>query len=273
LMVTADRIEAAITPRTRLVIPVHFAGAPFDQDAIYAVADGHRIPVLEDTAHVLGARYKGRLVGKDRDAIFSLQAIKNVTAAEGGLLVTNDDELAARVRRLRFHGLGVDAYDRSNQGRRPQAQVQEPGYKYNLPDICAALAVSQLQRLSGINAKRAIIANFYHQALQDVPQVQPLHLPEWSHEHAWHLFVIRIADSAKVNRDEFIEAMKARHIGCGIHFMAIHQQSYYRHFLADNLPRLPNTEWNSTRICSLPLFPDMTLDDAQRVVDAIKSIV
>jgi len=156
--------------------------------------------------------------------------------------------------------------------------VIEPGFKYNLPDMCAALAVSQLQRLSGINAKRAELAAYYREQLQTVP-VQPLTIPAWSHRHSWHLFVVRIEPTAAIDRDRFIERMKENGIGCGIHFRAIHQQKYYRQQKDGRehpqqlLHDLRNTEWNSARICSLPLFPDMTLRDVDRVVAAIRSIL
>ncbi|MCL2524192.1 MAG: aminotransferase class I/II-fold pyridoxal phosphate-dependent enzyme [Betaproteobacteria bacterium] len=268
LMTTADAIERAITPRTRLIIPVHFAGAPLDLDPIRALAAARGIALLEDTAHALGAHYKSIPVGRGADSIFSLQAIKNVTAAEGGVLVTDDDELAAKLRRLRFHGLGVDAYDRATQGRNPQAEVIEPGFKYNLPDMCSALALSQLARLDRINARRAELAARYHELLRDLPQVQPLLAPTWPHRHAWHLFVVRVPE-----RDTFIEAMKAQGIGCGIHFRAVHQQKYYRELNAGAQPPLPNTEWNSARICSLPLFPDMSDADIERVVHAMRTVL
>ncbi len=273
LMVTAASVERAITPRTRLIVPVHFAGATLDLNPIYTLAARHKIGVLEDAAHALGAEYKGRPIGSHGDAIFSLQAIKNITAAEGGVFVTDDSELATRMRQMRFHGLGVDAYDRTTQSRRPQTEVQEPGFKYNLPDMCAALALSQLQRLEMINGKRREIAEFYLQTLRDIPQVTPLQTPHWPHTHAWHLFVIRLNKSAKVSRDQFIEAMKAQQIGCGIHFLAVHHQKYYRLMRGNKPLHLPDTEWNSERICSIPLFPDMTLGDAERVISAIRSIV
>ncbi|MDR1995374.1 aminotransferase class I/II-fold pyridoxal phosphate-dependent enzyme [Azonexus sp.] len=272
LMATADAIERAITPRTKLIIPVHFAGAPLDLDPIRALAAARGIALLEDTAHALGTQYKSIPVGRGADSIFSLQAIKNVTAAEGGVLVTDDDELAAKLRRLRFHGLGVDAYDRATQGRNPQAEVIEPGFKYNLPDMCSALALSQLARLDRINARRAELAAHYHELLRDLPQVQPLIAPAWPHKHSWHLFVVRVPE-----RDTFIEAMKAQGIGCGIHFRAVHQQKYYRELHAKSgapLPlALPNTEWNSARICSLPLFPDMADTDAERVVHTMRTVL
>jgi len=273
LMVTAEEIEQAVTPKTRLVIPVHFAGAPLDLDPIRAVAEKHGIAMVEDTAHALGTEYKGTPVGATGDGIFSLQAIKNVTAAEGGVFVTGDAALAERMRRLRFHGLGVDAWDRDTQGRRPQAEVQEPGFKYNPPDLCSALALSQLNRLEQINARRAHIASLYNDAFRDIPEVLPLSPPGWPHTHAWHLYVIRLTEGTRLTRDDFIEAMKARQIGCGIHFQAIHRQKYYRETNATGHARLANTEWNTERICSLPLFPDMREDDAARVIDAIKSIL
>lgn len=273
LMVTADTIEKAITARTRLIVPVHFAGAPLDLDPIYEVAARHNIDIVEDAAHALGTTYKGRPVGSRGDAIFSLQAIKNVTAAEGGVFVTGDAELAARMKRLRFHGLGVDAFDRDTHGRSPQAEVLEPGFKYNLPDVCAAIAVSQLARLDEINASRAAIANFYAEAFADMPEVAPLVRPAWSHGHAWHLFIIRLNERSGVSRDRFLELMKQRQIGCGIHFLAVHRQKYYREVQSNMSLALPDTEWNSARLCSIPLFPDMSMQDAERVVATIKSVL
>ena len=272
LMVDAAAVEAAITPRTKLIIPVHYAGAPLDMDPLRALAQQRGIPLLEDAAHSLGTLYKGRPVGSSGDAVFSLQAIKNVTSAEGGVFVTNDDELAERVRQLKFHGLGVDAFDREQQGRSPQAEVLQPGFKYNLPDMCAALALSQLQRLDEINARRREIAEFYRDAFASVDEIAPLALPAWEHRHAWHLFVVRVLDNPRYNRDDFLVEMKKHNIGCGLHFRAVHSQKFYREQGGDKL-QLPNTDWNSDRICSIPLFPHMTIDDAQRVVTVIKQVL
>lgn len=272
LMTDAAMMAAAITSRTKLIIPVHFAGAPLDLDPIRALAARHKIDLLEDTAHALGTLYKNTPVGRGADSIFSLQAIKNVTAAEGGVLVTDDEALATRIRRLRFHGLGVDAYDRESQGRNPQAEVIEPGFKYNLPDLCSALALSQLSRLPQINARRTELAAHYSHLLQDVARVQPLLPPLWPHRHAWHLFVVRIDGDAGA-RNRFIEKMKERKIACGIHFRAVHEQKYYRDKNYSQSAQLPNTEWNSARICSLPLFPDMTHADVERVVATMHAVL
>ncbi len=270
LMVTPEAIEAAITPRTRAIIPVHFAGAPADLDGIRAVAERHNIPVIEDAAHAAGCYYKGRHVGHDQTAIFSFHAIKNVTCAEGGIIVTNDDELASRIRTLKFHGLGVDAFDRETLGRKPQAEVITPGFKYNLTDIQAAIALNQLSKLPQINARREAIAQRYLEELADTPFL-PLAIPEWPHQHAWHLFVLRVDEQrCGLNRDQFMQQMKERNIGTGMHFRAVHTQKYYRE--RDPQLQLPATEWNSDRICSIPLFPDMTDDDCSRVITAIHEI-
>ncbi|RMM98885.1 UDP-4-amino-4-deoxy-L-arabinose--oxoglutarate aminotransferase, partial [Pseudomonas savastanoi pv. glycinea] len=161
LMSSAALIEQAITPRTKAIVPVHYAGAAFDLDPLYALADRHGITVIEDAAHATGTAYKGRPIGNQGTAIFSFHAIKNMTCAEGAMFVTDNAQLADRVRQLKFHGLGVDAYDRLTLGRKPQAEVMEPGFKYNLADLNASIALVQLQRLDAINAKRQALASHY----------------------------------------------------------------------------------------------------------------
>lgn len=270
LMITPEAVEAAITPRTKAIVPVHYAGAPVDIDAIRAIAERHGIPVIEDAAHAAGTYYKGRHVGWRGTAIFSFHAIKNMTCAEGGLVVTDDDELAARIRSLKFHGLGVDAYDRQTLGRAPQAEVISPGFKYNLADINAALALVQLDKLAAANQRRAAIAHRYLRELADTP-FRPLAVPSWEHQHAWHLFIIRVDEAAcGISRDALMEKLKAMGIGTGLHFRAAHTQKYYRERFPD--VSLPHTEWNSARICSIPLFPDMTDDDVTRVISALHQL-
>ncbi|AUG98842.1 UDP-4-amino-4-deoxy-L-arabinose aminotransferase [Prodigiosinella confusarubida] len=267
LMVTPEVIEAAITPRTKAIIPVHYAGAPADIDAIRDIGRRHGIPVIEDAAHACGTYYRGQHVGHDGTAIFSFHAIKNMTCAEGGMVVTDDDELASRIRSLKFHGLAVDAFDRMVQGRAPQAEVISPGFKYNLPDINAAIALVQLHKLPVLNARREALAQRYLQKLAALP-FQPLAQPTWPHQHAWHLFIIRVDEErCGISRDALMQELKARNIGTGLHFRAAHTQKYYRERFPD--VHLPNTDWNSARICSLPLFPDMTASDVDRVIEAL----
>ncbi|HDC4292525.1 UDP-4-amino-4-deoxy-L-arabinose aminotransferase [Enterobacter cloacae] len=270
LMVTPDAVDAAITPRTKAIIPVHYAGAPCDIDAIRAVGERHGIPVIEDAAHAAGTYYKDRHVGWQGTAIFSFHAIKNMTCAEGGLVVTDDEQLAQKIRSLKFHGLGVDAYDRQTHGRAPQAEVIAPGFKYNLADINAALALVQLGKLKQANKRRQDIAERYLCELADTP-FQPLTIPSWPHVHARHLFIIRV-DEARcgISRDNLMAALKEKGIGTGLHFRAAHTQKYYRERFPD--VSLPHSEWNSARICSLPLFPDMTHDDTTRVITALHQL-
>ena len=271
LMIDAARVEAAITPRTRAIVPVHYAGAALDLDPLYALAHKHGIALIEDAAHAAGTLYRGRPVGAQGTAIFSFHAIKNMTCAEGGMFVTDDEALAQKVRMLKFHGLGVDAYDRHTHGRKPQAMVQQPGFKYNLADINAAIALVQLERLAAINARRAEIAAQYLQRLAALP-VQPLALPTYAQQHAWHLFILRIdAERCGISRDGFMQALQQQHIGTGIHFIGAHLHTWYRQQFPQ--VQLPHTEWNSARLCSIPLFPDMTQADIDRVVSAIESIV
>ena len=270
LMVTPEAVEAAVTPRTKAIVPVHYAGAPCDIDAIRAVGERHGIPVIEDAAHAAGTYYNNRHVGWQGTAIFSFHAIKNMTCAEGGLVVTDDEQLAHKIRSLKFHGLGVDAYDRQTHGRAPQAEVIAPGFKYNLADINAALALAQLGKLGEANRRRRDIADRYLLELSDTP-FQPLRIPSWPHLHAWHLFIIRVdEDRCGISRDALMAALKEQGIGTGLHFRAAHTQKYYR----ERFPQvsLPNAEWNSARICSLPLFPDMTHDDTTRVITALHQL-
>lgn len=271
LLVTPETVAAAITPRTKLIVPVHFAGAPVDLDGIRRVAGA--IPVVEDAAHALGTFYKGRHVGSTGTALYSFHAIKNITTGEGGMLVTDDQELADSIRRWKFHGLGVDAFDRENRGRSPQAEVIEPGFKYNLTDMQAALGVSQFERLRNINIRRRELAMRYRDRLAGIPEIRPLADPTgYAFEHAWHLFVVRV-DSPKLSRDEFMAKLKAENIGTGLHFRCAHLQKYYREQMGFKPGMLPATEYNSDHICSLPLFPDMALEDVDDVAAAIKKVL
>ncbi len=278
LMTDAALIEPLITERTKLIIPVHYAGASLDLDAIYDLGERYKIPVVEDAAHALGCEYKGRPIGKTGTCLFSLHAIKNVTTAEGGIFTTQDAELAARIRRLKFHGLGVDAFDRETQGRAPQAEVIEPGYKYNMPDICAVLALGQMKRIDEITQKRGELALHYRDLLTAVGGITPLSIPSYEHRHCWHLMIIRVDPlTCGLNRDQLIARLKECGIGAGIHFKACHTQKYYRENYAEKFGEitkpLTNTEQNSEQICSLPLFPDMNFSDVERVVAAISEIV
>jgi UDP-4-amino-4-deoxy-L-arabinose-oxoglutarate aminotransferase len=273
LMTTAEHVEKALTRRTKLIIPVHFAGASLDLDALDALAERHGVAIVEDAAHAAGTTYKDRRVGSHGTSIFSFHPIKNLTTGEGGMLCTDDAGLAEHVRRLRFHGLGADAFQRETQGRSPQVEVVEPGYKYNLPDMNAALGVSQLKRLDVMNGKRAALAQRYSELLAGIDGIEPLGSPSYPYGHAWHLFIVRVDEKrCGIDRNAFMAELKKRNIGTGIHFRAAHSQAYYRNSSLA-IPPLPNTDWNSDRVCSLPLFPDMEIADVDRVAAEIAAVV
>lgn len=268
LMITAETVAPLVTERTRAIIPVHYAGAAADMAPLRALAAEKNIPLIEDAAHAAGTRYRGQPIGEVGTSVFSFHPIKNVTTGEGGMICSDDEELLNKVRRLKFHGLAVDAFDRETQGRKPQAMVVEPGYKYNMTDMAAALGRTQLARLDDMNRRRAEIAGLYAQRFDGMPEILPLSVPDWPHEHSWHLYIVRL-DKPGLSRDEFIERLKRRNIGTGIHFLAAHTHGYYKAH-AKIAPELPNTEWNSERILSLPLFPDMTDADVDDVVAGVK---
>lgn len=271
LMITAETVEPLISERTRLIIPVHYAGAAAELDLLRQLSARHDVPLIEDAAHAVGTEYQGRSIGRDGTAIFSFHPIKNITTGEGGMFCTDDAALADRIRRLKFHGLGADAFDRQSQGRTPQAEVQEPGFKFNLPDMNAVLGIGQLARLTEMNARRAHLAELYLSQLETIDELQPLSIPASTTRHAWHLFIVRVISEA-LDRDRFMAELKSHGIGSGLHFKAAHLQKYYREHYRHPYS-LPNTEWNSQRICSLPLFPDMRDEDIARVVTAIKAIL
>jgi UDP-4-amino-4-deoxy-L-arabinose-oxoglutarate aminotransferase len=274
LMVSAETVEPLITNHTRLIIPVHFAGAAVDMEPLRQVVFEKNILLVEDAAHAAGTEYQGKKIGQQGSAIFSFHPIKNMTCGEGGMFCSDDPKLIERVRRLKFHGLGVDAYDRSMQGRAPQAEVLEPGFKYNLTDIAAALGLSQLNRLEKFIEKRSLLVRRYQELLVGVDEILPLAVPSYSMRHAWHLFVVRLdTEGAGMDRETFMTELKKRNIGTGIHFKAVHTQKFYRETLRLPKGALPFTEWNSDRICSLPLFPDMALEDVDAVVAAIKEVL
>ncbi len=274
LMAGPEQIAAVLTDRTRLVIPVHFAGAPADMDPIRTLAADRGLAVIEDAAHAIGTEYRGRRIGAVGTAIFSFHPIKNMTTGEGGMLCSDTSALLEAVRRLKFHGLGLDAFDRRQQGRPPLAEVVEPGFKYNLTDVAAVLGWRQLARLDTFIARRAALAARYRDRLAGVPEILPLADPPYPRRHAWHLFVVRLdTDRAGLGRDAFMEALKQRRIGTGLHFRAVHLQRFYRETMGFTRGRLPATEWNSDRLLSLPLFPDMHPEDVDDVVAAIKDVL
>ncbi|MBN1812156.1 MAG: UDP-4-amino-4,6-dideoxy-N-acetyl-beta-L-altrosamine transaminase [Anaerolineae bacterium] len=269
-----DAVRARITPRTRAVIPVHIAGHSCAMDEILASARAHSLYVIEDAAHALGTRCHGRFIGSIGDATaFSFYATKNITTAEGGMLTTDDDELAKRVRLLSQHGIDRDAWRRTEMHGSWYYEVQAAGYKYNMCDIQAALGLEQLARLEGFVARRRQLAAWYTEGLQGVPEIAtPTEAP--GARHAWHLYIIRLdTDALRISRNQFIAALREHNIGTSVHFIPLHLQPYYRDTYGYRPGDFPVAEFVYERIVSLPLYTRMTRDDVEYVVGAVREIV
>lgn len=255
----------------RAITVVHYGGQPCDLDEINALAQRYRLAVIEDAAHAAGATYKGRHVGTLGDAgCFSFYANKNMTTAEGGMLTTNHDNLAAQARSLSLHGISRDAWRRYAPDGSWQYDVVEPGYKYNLSDIASAIGLHQLHKLRGFIARRREIAARYAAGLAGLPVALPLVLPD--REHAWHLFPLQCT-SSRISRNQLIDELKRRNIGTSVHFIPLHLTSYYQRACGYRRGDFPVAERIFERILSLPLFPRMTDHDVERVIAALREIL
>lgn len=273
--IDAGLIEAAITARTRAVIPVHFAGLPCDMGAIMAVARRHGLAVVEDAAHALPARYRGTLIGGlETDAtVFSFYATKTITTGEGGMIVSRNAEIIDRCRVMRLHGISRDAFDRY-VSERPSwyYEVVAPGFKYNLTDVAASIGIHQLRKVSKFHERRAAMAARYSRALADLPVELPRGAAEGD-AHAWHLYVIRLRPDAGVTRERFIEALAKKRIGTSVHFIPLHIQPYWRERYALRPEQFPNAVKSYVGAVSLPLYTRMTEADQSRVIGAVRSVL
>jgi dTDP-4-amino-4,6-dideoxygalactose transaminase len=265
-------IEAAITPRTKAIIPVHYAGLAVDMDAVLAIARRHGLKVVEDAAHALPTTHGGRLVGTlgSDITVFSFYANKTITTGEGGMAVTRDPALAARMKVMRLHGINRDAFDRFT-AKVPSwyYEIVAPGFKYNLTDIAAAMGLHQLKRLQDFQAKRARFAALYDALLADLPLILPPK-PAGGDLHSWHLYVLRLTDDAPVGRDALIEALYAAGIGCSVHYIPLHQHPYWRERYDLQATDFPHSQRAYERMLSVPLYTRMTEDDVRRVAVALR---
>jgi len=268
-------VEAAITPRTKCIIPVHYAGLAADMTAILAIARRHGLKVVEDAAHALPTTHRGQLIGTlQSDAtVFSFYANKTITTGEGGMLVTRDTALAERARVMRLHGMNRDAFDRFT-AKVPSwyYEVVAPGFKYNLTDIAAALGLHQLARANTFQQRRVELAAAYREALAGLPLVLPPE-PEAGDQHAWHLYVVRLADEAHIGRDALIEQLYADGIGCSVHYIPLHRHPYWRERYALRDEDFPRSQHAFERMLSLPLYTRMTDADVVRVASSLKRVL
>ena len=268
-------VARRITPRTRALIPVHFAGQPADMDALRALASRHGLAVVEDAAHALGTVHRGVEVGATGDlAVFSFHPIKNITTGEGGMIVCNDAALADRLRILRFHGVSKNAWNRFRGGGVPHYDVLEPGWKYNMLDLQAALGLRQMAKLERFNAARRELAALYAAALVSLPELRPLGAVKYPAVHAWHLYVVRLElEAVTLDRNDFMQALHQEQIGTGLHFPPLHLSSYYAEKYGYRPGSLPVAERTGARILSLPLYPLMTGADVDDVVAAAHRVI
>ena len=265
-------MEAAITPRTKAVIPVHYAGLAADVTAIGAIARRHGLAVVEDAAHALPTTHGGRLVGTLDSAatVFSFYANKTITTGEGGMLVTRDGAVARRAQVMRLHGMSRDAFDRFRADKPSwHYEIVAPGFKYNLTDIAAALGLHQLKKARAFQARRQAIADAYDAAFAGLPVVLPPR-PGEGDLHAWHLYVLRLAHDAPIGRDTLIERLFAAGIGCSVHYIPLHLQPYWRDRYALTPAMFPHSQRAYERMLSLPLYTRMTDADVERVADAVR---
>lgn len=273
--ISVSAIKSAISEKTKAIIPVHFAGQSCEMDEILKLAKSHDIRVIEDAAHSLPTKYKGKFIGQlESDiCVFSFYANKTMTTGEGGMVVTKDKALAARCKIMRLHGISRDAFDRYTSNKPSwYYEIVAPGFKYNMPDICAAIGIHQLARLDGFQVKREHMAAYYARELSELPIILP-HKIRDADQHAWHLYPIQLLPEAGISREAFIAAMAEQGIGCSVHFIPLHLQPYWRDTYKLTPSQFPVSQMLYEREVSLPLYTRMTEADLERVVKAVRVVL
>ncbi len=275
LNISPAAIAAAITPRTRAVMPVHYSGLACDMDAILDLAARHGLRVIDDAAHAFPTRLDGKLVGTlgSDITVFSFYANKTMTTGEGGMVVTRDAELAGRMRTMRLHGISRDAFDRYTS-RVPSwfYEVVAAGFKYNLTDIASAIGIEQLRKIDRFQQRRTWLAQRYDEALAGLPLQLPVH-PMLGSTHAWHLYVVRLQQDAGIGRDELIGELAERGIGTSVHFIPLHRQPYWRDSYSLKPEAFPVAEASFESMLTLPLYTRMLDSDQDRVIAALHELL
>jgi dTDP-4-amino-4,6-dideoxygalactose transaminase len=272
LCIDVQAVEAAITPRTKAVMPVHYGGLAADMPALIALTEKHGLKVVEDAAHALPTTSAGELVGTlgSDVTVFSFYANKTITTGEGGMVVTRDAELAKRIQVMRLHGMSRDAFDRFT-AKVPSwyYEIVAPGFKYNLTDIASAMGIHQLKRAHEFHQRRSQIALAYNAAFAQLPLITPP-LPKAGDLHAWHLYALRLGPAAIIDRNTLIERLFAAGIGCSVHYIPLHLQPYWRDRYALRPGQFPHSQHAYEQMLSLPIHTRMSEADVQRVVGAVQ---
>ena len=265
----------AITPKTKAIVPVHFAGLACDMDAVFRVAKRHGLRVIEDAAHALPATYGGQRIGSlcSDATVFSFYATKPLATGEGGMITTRDPMIAKRCKIMRLHGIDRDAFDRYRSSAPAWFySVVAPGFKYNLTDVAASLGIHQLRKVERMRRRREDLARRYDEAFGDLDLCLPAHAKSID-IHAWHLYVIRLGNESPVTRDEFIQKMAEQGIGTSVHFIPLHIHPYWRETYHLREEQFPHATTAYRAAVSLPLFPRMTEAEQDRVVASTRSIL
>lgn len=272
LNVDPRAVEAAVTERTRAVIAVHFGGHPAELDALAEVAARHGLPLIEDAAHALPAKYRGQMVGASGNlTAYSFYATKNLTTGEGGMLI-GDPALVARARPLSLHGMSGNAWTRYSPKGSWSYEVTEPGYKYNMTDISAALGLMQLEKIEAMQARRRAVVGLYNEGLSGLPGIA-LPVARAHVEPSWHLFPIRVnAQRAGVDRGQMIEGLRARNVGTSVHFIPVHLHPFYADKYGYRRGDFPVAEAAFDELVSLPLHPGLSDGDVADVIDAVREV-
>jgi perosamine synthetase len=274
LNLNSDLIEQAVTPKTKIILPVHLGGMPAEMDAIRDVAIRHGIPVIEDAAHAFPSSYKRKSIGSISEfTCFSFYATKSITTGEGGMITTDNDDWADRCRIMSLHGISKDAWKRYSAEGSWYYEIVAPGYKYNMTDIAAAMGLAQLHKADAMHARRKVIAGMYNEAFKHNTVLQiPADEPKM--QHAWHLYMLRLhLEAMTIDRGRFIEEMKKKGIGCSVHFIPLHIHPYYRDLYGFKPDDFPVAYREYTREVSLPIYSKMTDRDVVRVIDGVFDIV
>jgi perosamine synthetase len=268
-----EQIEAAITSKTKAIIPVHYAGQPCEMDQILEITKEYKLKVIEDAAHALPAKYQGQNVGTMGDiTCFSFYATKPITTGEGGMVTTDNDEYAERIGIMSLHGISKDAWKRYSSEGSWYYEILYPGYKYNLTDIAAAIGVEQLKKCDQFWHARKRIADMYNIGFAEIPEIRTPKCGSCM-QHSWHLYVIQLdLERLRINRSEFIEALKNEGVGTSVHFIPLHLHPFYRDTFGYKPSDFPVASALSERIISLPIYPRMTAANVDAVISAVKKV-
>jgi dTDP-4-amino-4,6-dideoxygalactose transaminase len=274
LNIDVDKIEAAITPRTKALLPVHFAGRPCAMGQIMAIAKKHQLKVVEDCAHAIETEYHGRHAGTFGDlGCFSFYVTKNVVTGEGGMVITDNEEYADKIKMYGLHGMSRDAWKRFSDAGFKHYQVLFPGFKYNMMDLQAALGVQQLKKVEKFYQRRLEIWQEYNARLKNLPLILPAPFAPDT-KHALHLYTVLLdTDKVSLTRDELLNALNKENIGAGVHYTALHLHPYYRETFGYRDGDFPQAEYVAGRILSLPLSAKLTPRDIDDVVAALEKIL